>query len=172
LGEPVTIEENCTVTEGSLILPSSFLGSRAWASEQVADALAICRDFGNPSLFITFTTNPNWPEIKSQLRFGQTASDVPDVACRVFKQKMEQAITWMKKHFGRMIYLVKVVEFQKHGLLHCHMVIKVCTLSFYHLQTNHWIYVLTRCRYILSYLSTRYQMLYQANCPPRRKIPS
>ena len=39
-------------------LLSSFMGSRAWASEQVADALALCWEFGKPSLFITMTTNP------------------------------------------------------------------------------------------------------------------
>lgn len=27
------------------VLPVSFLGSRAWAAEQVADALALCREF-------------------------------------------------------------------------------------------------------------------------------
>ena len=49
-------------------LPSTFLGSRAWISENVANALAICRDLGNPSLFITITTNPKWLEIVEQLQ--------------------------------------------------------------------------------------------------------
>jgi Helitron helicase-like domain at N-terminus len=51
-------------------LPSTFLGSRAWISENVANALAICRDLGNPSLFITMTTNPKWPEIVQELQPG------------------------------------------------------------------------------------------------------
>jgi hypothetical protein len=56
-------------------LGSHWIGSRCWASEQVADALALCHEFGKPSLFITVTTNPNWPEIKDRLYPGQTASD-------------------------------------------------------------------------------------------------
>jgi Helitron helicase-like domain at N-terminus len=59
------------------VLPSSFLGSRAWTSERVADALALLRSLGKPSLLITMMTNPKWPEIISQLRPGQTASDIP-----------------------------------------------------------------------------------------------
>ena len=42
----------------ALTLPSSFIGSHAWASEQVADALAFCREYGKPSLFITIMTIP------------------------------------------------------------------------------------------------------------------
>ena len=40
------------------MLPASFLGSRPWAAEQVADALALCWEYGKPSLFLTMTTNP------------------------------------------------------------------------------------------------------------------
>ena len=53
-------------------LPSTFLGSRAWISENVANALAICRDLGKPSLFHNNdhkpkvardrTTTPPWPD--------------------------------------------------------------------------------------------------------------
>src|SRR5438045_1809734 len=61
----------------AVTLPSSFLGSWAWASDQVADALALCREHGKPSLFITITTNARWPEIISRLSPGQSASDIP-----------------------------------------------------------------------------------------------
>jgi Helitron helicase-like domain at N-terminus len=44
-------------------IPASFMGSRAWASNQVADALALARNLGNPTFFITMTSNPKWPEI-------------------------------------------------------------------------------------------------------------
>ena len=40
------------------MLPASFLGSQAWAAEQVADALVLCREYGKPSLFLMITTNP------------------------------------------------------------------------------------------------------------------
>ncbi|RPA74505.1 hypothetical protein BJ508DRAFT_418587 [Ascobolus immersus RN42] len=76
-GQPVN-EANCSLAENAFIFPSGFMGSKAWASEQVADALAICRDLGPPSLFITITTNPNWPEIVERLQPGMTCSDIPN----------------------------------------------------------------------------------------------
>src|SRR5215207_5417444 len=54
--------------ENSFLLPASFVHSKLWASNQVADALALCRKFGKPSLFLTMTTNLNWPEIVSELK--------------------------------------------------------------------------------------------------------
>lgn len=114
-----------TEFERGITLPSSFLGSRAWASQQVADSLAICRAKGKSSFFITITTNPNWPEIKSQLRPGQSASDIPTIVCRVFKARLENAIAKMKLKFGTIVYMVRVIEFQKRGLPHAHIVLKV-----------------------------------------------
>lgn len=61
------------------------IGSKAWTSEQVADALALCRECGRPSRFITVTTIPNWPEIRQRLYSGQNASDQPGVVARGFK---------------------------------------------------------------------------------------
>lgn len=39
-------------------IPASFMGSRAWALDQVADSLAIARRLGKSSFFLTMTTNP------------------------------------------------------------------------------------------------------------------
>jgi hypothetical protein len=33
--------------------------------------MAICRAYGNPDLFITFTCNVNWPEIRRELTKGR-----------------------------------------------------------------------------------------------------
>jgi hypothetical protein len=107
-------------------LPSCFLGSRAWISERVADALAICRALGKPSVFITVTTNPNWPEIKEKLLPGQTAADRPVVVCRAFKGRMDKLIDFFKsKRFGGIVYMISVVEFQMRGLPHAHILLKV-----------------------------------------------
>ncbi|GJV99432.1 DNA helicase [Tanacetum coccineum] len=46
-----------------LILPQSFTGGPRYMYSHYLDALAICRVHGNPSYFITFTCNVNWPEI-------------------------------------------------------------------------------------------------------------
>uniref|UniRef100_A0A0D3B901 Helitron helicase-like domain-containing protein n=2 Tax=Brassica oleracea TaxID=3712 RepID=A0A0D3B901_BRAOL len=54
------------------ILPPSFTGEPWYLVEKSHDAMAICREFGNPDLFITMTVNPNWREIKEHLgRFSQ-----------------------------------------------------------------------------------------------------
>ena len=53
------------------------------------DAMAIVAKFGRPDLFITFTCNPNWAEIKNNLFPGQTVSDRPDLVARIFKLKLK-----------------------------------------------------------------------------------
>lgn len=72
----------------NIYLPSSFLGSNRWASEQIADSLAIAAKFGAPTFFITMTCNAKWPEIQSQLRPGQDYTDIPVIVARVFKRKL------------------------------------------------------------------------------------
>src|SRR3989440_8939005 len=69
-------------------LPSSFISSCTWASENVSDALVICKEFGSLTFFITITTNLKWPEIASRLKLGQTASDIPFMVARVFKVRI------------------------------------------------------------------------------------
>jgi len=43
-------------------LPKSFKGSPAQQYDQFQNAMQVCRSIGKPYLFITLTTNPNWPE--------------------------------------------------------------------------------------------------------------
>jgi hypothetical protein len=53
-----------TTTLGTrIVLPSSFTGGPRFMVQLYQDAMAICRSFGLPSYFITFTCNPNWPYI-------------------------------------------------------------------------------------------------------------
>jgi hypothetical protein len=115
--------ENPSTT--NIILPSSFMGSQAWSSSQVSDALALSGALGPPSIFIIMTTNPKWLEIVSQLDPDQTVSDIPDVVCRIFNTRLKIALHAIEIIFGDTVYLVKVIEFQKCGLLHCHMILKV-----------------------------------------------
>jgi len=119
-------EEEVTASE-NVYLPSSFLGSRRWASEQIADSLAIASKLGNPTFFVTVTCNPEWEEIKSQLRPGQTFADRPLVVVRTFKRKLTLLLNALKSMFinaGRPIYCIHSVEFQKRGLPHAHILIK------------------------------------------------
>ena len=89
------------------------------------DAMAIVRKYGEPDLFITFTCNPRWKEIEEQLFPGQTPSDKPDHIARVFKLKLNELIDdIIKKHiFGRTVAHIFVIEFQKRGLPHSHVLI-------------------------------------------------
>jgi hypothetical protein len=50
-----------------IVLPASFTGSPLYMVQNYQDAMALCRTFGNPDLFITFTANPKWPEIETTL---------------------------------------------------------------------------------------------------------
>ena len=69
------------------------------------DAMAICRFYGPPDLFITFTCNTKWQEIADALAFipGQKPSARPDIVSRVFKLKVEELISVLKKgaYFGK-----------------------------------------------------------------------
>jgi len=49
------------------------------------NAMAICRYFHKPDLFLTMTANPKWPEIIYSLFPGQTATDCPNIVLQVFE---------------------------------------------------------------------------------------
>ena len=51
-----------------VILPSSFTGSPRYMMQNYLDAMAMCKWYGYPDLFITFTCNPKWPEITRYLK--------------------------------------------------------------------------------------------------------
>jgi len=67
-----------------IVLPASFPGSPRFMMQAYQDAMAIVRALGIPDVFLTFTCNPNWPEIQLELHEGQTATDRPDLVTRVF----------------------------------------------------------------------------------------
>jgi hypothetical protein len=72
-----------------VVLGSSFAGGPRNMQQNYQDAMAICRKFGKPFLFITMTCNPNWPEIQDNLLDDQTASDRPDLVSKVFYLKLK-----------------------------------------------------------------------------------
>ncbi|XP_019179625.1 PREDICTED: uncharacterized protein LOC109174851 [Ipomoea nil] len=81
-----------------IILPSSFTGGARYMVQNYQDAMAICRWIGYPSLFITFTCNPKWPEIERFLQPRKLkAEDRPDIICRVFKMKLNALIKEIQK---------------------------------------------------------------------------
>ena len=90
-----------------IVLPSSFTGSPRHMIKNYQDAMAICRWASYPDLFITFTCNAKWLEIKNFLSMnpGQKTKDRPDVVARVFKIKLDQLLYDLKqgRHFRRVI---------------------------------------------------------------------
>ena len=61
----------------NIYLPSSFLGSKRWVANQIADSLTIAATLGNPTFFVIMTCNTQWQEIQSQLLPGQNFTDIP-----------------------------------------------------------------------------------------------
>lgn len=76
-----------------IILPSTFVGSRRYMEQLYFDGMAICSHVGFPDLFITFTCNPNWPEIQRLLApLNLKLVDRPDILSRIFKIKLDHMI--------------------------------------------------------------------------------
>lgn len=108
-----------------IVLPATFKGSPREMYELYQDAMAMVGKYGKPDLFITFTCNPNWREIREELLPGQSPDDRPDLICDVFKLKLDALLEEVikKSCFGKVKGYVWVVEFQKRGLPHCHMLL-------------------------------------------------
>ncbi|XP_046750598.1 uncharacterized protein LOC124413856 [Diprion similis] len=106
-----------------VILLSSFNGSPQALQQSFIDAMAILQKYDNPDLFITMTCSPKWKENVENLKPGQTAMDRPDLIARVFCQKVKElkAELIVKAVFGKCAAYVYVIEFQKRGLSHVHI---------------------------------------------------
>lgn len=109
----------------TVILPSTFVGSDRYMHKKLQNAIALMRELGAPSLFITATPNPSWPEIVNSLYEGQCPRDRSDIIARVFHMKLKQLIFLIEKKqiFGRVIGRVHTIEFQKRGLPHVHLIV-------------------------------------------------
>lgn len=107
------------------VLPSSFVGGPRFMAKLYQDSMAIVRQLGKPTLFITFTANPRWEEIKNELADGQSPVDRPDLVARVFNLKVRELINDLKykQIFGKYKGLVRTIEYQKRGLPHLHLLL-------------------------------------------------
>ncbi|GKA77871.1 ATP-dependent DNA helicase PIF1 [Tanacetum coccineum] len=103
-----------------IVLPKTFTGSPRYMMHNYQDAMALCRAYGNPDLFITFTSNPKWPEILEMLTYfpGQKPHDRPEIGTRVFKIKLTELLDDLTKKM-----FVYVIEFQKRGLPHAYILL-------------------------------------------------
>jgi Helitron helicase-like domain at N-terminus len=107
------------------ILASSYPGSPRALRVLYQDAMAIVRKFGRPDFFVTFTCNPKWREIEENLLPGQSAKDRPDIVARVFKLKLDALLKDLLEEdvLGFSRAHTYVIEFQKRGLPHAHILL-------------------------------------------------
>ncbi|XP_018444644.1 uncharacterized protein LOC108816573 [Raphanus sativus] len=108
------------------LLPASFTGGPRYMKNNYMDAMAICKYFGFPDLFITFTCNPKWPEITRYLqKRNLIADDRPDIIGRIFKIKLDSLMIDLtdKELLGKTVSSMYTVEWQKRGLPHAHILL-------------------------------------------------
>ena len=110
-------------------LAGSFHGGPRHLKSLAMSSLVIVSDRGEPTLFITLTCNPLWPEIIEMLLPGQTAFDRPDITVRVFHEKLGLLLKNIRNgvYFGDsvVLYELRVIEYQHRGLPHCHLILKL-----------------------------------------------
>ncbi|XP_066916947.1 uncharacterized protein [Clytia hemisphaerica] len=100
-------------------------GSPRAMQQLYLDAMAVVSKHGKPDAFLTFTCNPRWREVTENLLPNQKAHDRPDLLTRVFRMKLIA----MKKEImqdgilGMVVARSDVIEFQKRGLPHAHILI-------------------------------------------------
>lgn len=103
-----------------VILPSSFTGGKRYMQQNYQDAMVLVAKFGKPDLFITFTCNPKWKEISSNLQPNETAIDRPDLVATVFNLKLQEFMNDMTSDkggvLGKVVAYLYVIEFQKRGM--------------------------------------------------------
>ena len=108
-----------------IILPASHTCSPRWYQQKFQDSMAICRQYGKPSLFLTFSANAKWQEIEESLYENESSHDRPDIVNRVFEMKRRELKLDIKnnKILGECIAHVDIIEFQKRCLPHTHLMI-------------------------------------------------
>ena len=110
-------------------LAASYHGGPRHLKNCAISALTVVSESSGPTFFITATTNPYWNEIQEMLLSGQTAYDRPEVVVRVFHRKLKKLISNIKKgvYFNgmKLIYMMRVIEYQHRGFPHAHIVIKL-----------------------------------------------
>jgi hypothetical protein len=106
-------------------LPSSYPGSPRNQTQNCLDAMQLMFKYGKPCLFVTFTCNPKWAEITSVIGSDTPTDYHPMLIARVFHAKLDAMITDIKsgKIFGHVTATTHVIEWQKRGLPHAHILI-------------------------------------------------
>ena len=132
------LADNIRATDGDAtnvgrvtVLPASFTGSDRWYHKKYKNAMALVAKYGKPTFFITFTFDVNCPEVQRKLHPGQSPYDRPHLVNRIFQGKRKQLMKELTKDgiFGGPVAHVHVVEFQKRGAPHLHLLLWVSDIS-------------------------------------------
>ena len=112
-----------------ILLGAGVDGSPRSKMQGLNDALAINALIGPPDYFLTMTGNPHWREIEEGLMsdFHETKpAHRPDLIHRVFNLKKKAMVQDIENGaLGTFEAGVHVIEYQKRGLPHCHMLVWV-----------------------------------------------
>ena len=107
-------------------LTDSYAGTEKWHNKLYQKTMCIVREFGKPSIFITITCNPSWPEIKKlqalDPKNALASKHRPDIVSRVFAakiKKIEKEI-YQDGIFGKICGYMENTEWQKRGWPHKH----------------------------------------------------
>ncbi|KAG5557451.1 hypothetical protein RHGRI_007629 [Rhododendron griersonianum] len=108
-----------------VILPGSFIGGSRDMHKRYLDAMTLVDKYGKPDIFLTMTCNPKWIEITNELKAHEDVQNRPDLVTRVFRSKFEQLKKEVirKKLFSPVQAYTYVIEFQKRGLPHVHLLL-------------------------------------------------
>ncbi|XP_076271412.1 uncharacterized protein LOC143203161 [Rhynchophorus ferrugineus] len=95
LRDAINTDGNAQNVGRMTILPATYIGSPRHMHEYAQDAMSYVRHYGTADLFITFTCNPQWIEIKQELFPGQSPIDRHDITARVFRQKLKSLMNFI-----------------------------------------------------------------------------
>lgn len=133
-----------------VVLPSTFIGRKRYMDQLYFDGMAISSAVGFPDLFLTFTCNPNWPEITRELaKYNLKPHDRPDVILRVFKIKFDELmvdITW--RHILKRVlacemfihYFITFCYVSLHVMLYTRFLWLTTSYHYYFFHVNSYIY--------------------------------
>lgn len=110
-------------------VPSSVRGSPQYRRLKVDTGMCHIYRFGSPTLFITVTANPLWEEIQSNLLPGQQWYHDVYLVNLVFYLKLKTLVQQIESgaffNGRRSVYVQYVIEFQKRGLPHAHILVRL-----------------------------------------------
>lgn len=72
-----------------IVLPATFTGGPRDMRKRYLDAMTLVQRYGKLDLFLTMTCNPNWLEIKAELKRHEEVQNKPNLVSRIFRSKFE-----------------------------------------------------------------------------------